>query len=164
MVIPKSHISGFYAVDRNRLDAITKYIVNMNFFANGYVQFEHGIFNTGEYRCGINHAHLHFLPAVPSFGEYLRQKLNDFCLSSSANIFHNIEIEDVASFKDTASSYIFVQPSWGDSFGIAGNKLESQIVRKAASLYGYQCGSNWRSLENWGFFSSTIDGWRAEVG
>lgn len=164
MVVPKFPASGFWQVRKEELNDVLESLGELNPSSRDFLQFEHGVFTADEYRCGINQAHLHLLPTKPGFSQFLREKFTKMADGTDVHFFQDVEFSDLSNYQTHGTSYVVVRSGTKANFGIVGHRLASQIVRKFASEFGYSCSENWRDIENWDVFQTTLRSWRKLVG
>lgn len=160
MLVPKAPTCGFWQVPDVHLEAALEKMYEVYPQSRSFIQFEHGVFEPGEYRCGINHAHLHLVPEQDGFFEFLNNRFQVLSNESELSFFEDLRFSQLGKFQTRSTSYVAVRRGRDRSFGIRGKNLASQLVRRYASEFGYNCGENWRDIENWGEFNATLKEWR----
>ncbi|AXS39749.1 HIT domain-containing protein [Breoghania sp. L-A4] len=159
LIVPKVQCTGFYEVNNDTYKTLLYELRKKNFYRNGYITFEHGVYDASEYRCGVNHAHMHIMPWRTNFLPFIRQQLLKLCEKEPFKLVDQICLTDLRAYDDKQTSYVHVESHIGTSFSLMGRNLPSQIMRNIAVDFGYSCSRNWRKLDNWDLFSETLKLW-----
>jgi ATP adenylyltransferase len=159
LIIPKKFHINLSQLDKSDIAELDQLVDRMEKtilpkFGHKYVLFEHGPRNeNSKAGCGVDYAHLHFVPFEDNLIEGTKNFLNlDYT-------WDNIEsISNLVNYKDTDSDYLFIKDQNGDCFITIQEDVQSQTFRKVIANYvGRPNNFDWKCNSNVENIYSTIN-------
>jgi ATP adenylyltransferase len=136
LIVPKNFYINFSQLSEGEIGDLNELIKKVEndilpIFGSEYVLFEHGPINVlSKAGCGVDYAHLHFVPCEFNLKLGLNKYLNlDYSWTSLS------QLGDITKFKDKESEYLLLKDQAGNFSITFQNEVQSQTFRKVIANY-----------------------------
>lgn len=156
LLFPKKHFTCLMSLPRSIkkqfVDIVRKlYQHAQNHFGTTFV-FEHGVVNNESTGCGINHAHLHFVPDVHHIAEKVDKKIiKEYPPDMSGGFV------DLLFNTNNKTSYLLFGKDLANMYLSFSKNIPSQYVRRLISKRRGIDNWDWKELYGWQDFHATYE-------
>lgn len=155
MLLPKQHYTSMMACpEKMKAEALTLIDTLYTKLTARFGQlflFEHGVGRLDDVACGINHAHLHFVPLVNNISTEVIEKIK-----FEINVDNYGTYDELLSDKQNDMAYLMFGSEIDKMFFTSHYTIPSQLVRKVISSALNLQDWNWRLKFGKDDFLSTI--------
>jgi diadenosine tetraphosphate (Ap4A) HIT family hydrolase len=158
LILPKRHINTMKQLETDEKERLLVLMNNiMLLLGKDYFFFEHGAFPVNGNTCGVDHAHIHFLPVERTISRAIVESLYGFYVSRLYTDF-TMSLNDEINMP-----YLSYGNNIYETYMCNNAFFQSQFMRKLlCNTLGIN-DWNWRSYTNGRFFRATISELRGKI-
>ena len=155
MLLPKQHYTSMMACPKEMKDEaltlINSLYANLSDRFGQLFLFEHGVGRLDDVACGINHAHLHFVPLGGCNYDAIINRIENILGECTDNT-----LRDFILSNQDKNAYLMYGVTPSDMSLVYSNVIPSQIVRSSFSHVLKHSEWNWRQLNGKDEFVETV--------
>jgi diadenosine tetraphosphate (Ap4A) HIT family hydrolase len=158
LILPKRHINTMKQLEDHEKEHLLVIMKNiMRLLGKDYFIFEHGAFPVNGNTCGVDHAHIHFLPVERTVSKAIIESLYEFYVSRLYTDF-------ILSLNDEINMpYLSYGNDIQEMYMCNNAFFRSQFMRELLCNKLGINDWNWRSFTNRHFFKATISELRGKI-
>ncbi len=155
MLLPKQHYTSIMACPKEMKDEaltlIDSLYANLSDRFGQLFLFEHGVGRLDDVACGINHAHLHFVPLPENISNGIIEKVIQQLGTTGVTT-----LNDLYNAKYHADAYIMMGNRFNSMQKIVSDHIPSQLVRKLIAGRLNNKTWDWRNADGISQFTDSL--------